>query len=369
MNGRYGSLEAILGRLNMAVEGAGRPLTFMEVCGTHTMAIFRSGLHSLLPAGLRLISGPGCPVCVTSQGDIDALVALADIPHAIVCTYGDMIRVPGSNGSLERARANGADLRVIYSSMDAVKIASENPSRPVVFAAIGFETTAPATAAAIDAAKARSLANFHAYISHKTILPAMHALLSGDASRLDGFLLPGHVSVIIGSEAYRPVVERYRIPCVISGFEDIHMIAALMRLAELASARKVDLENVYPQAVKPLGNPAALALLEKVFRVGDASWRGLGPLPGSALVLNQAYEAFDARRKYALPDTEVPEPAGCRCGEVILGKTTPAECGLFGTVCTPTNPVGPCMVSSEGTCQAWFKYQGTRIPEPSKASA
>jgi hydrogenase expression/formation protein HypD len=366
---RYGSLEAVLERLRKAVESAQRPLAFMEVCGTHTMAIFRSGLHSLLPKGLRLISGPGCPVCVTSQGDIDALVALADIPDAIICTYGDMIRVPGSKGSLEQARSRGADLRIIYSSMDAVKIAGENPSRPVVFAAIGFETTAPATAAAIDAAKIRGLANFHAYISHKTILPAMHALLSGDRCGLDGFLLPGHVSVIIGSDAYLPVVEKFRMPCVISGFEDIHMIYALMRLAELAMDHKVALENVYPQAVKPGGNPAALALLEKVFEVGDCSWRGLGPLPGSALVLRGDYRAYDARTRYQLPDTEVPEPPGCRCGEVILGKTTPAECGLFGISCTPTNPVGPCMVSSEGTCQAWFKYQGTRLPDTAGARA
>lgn len=331
----------------------------MEVCGTHTMSVFRSGLQSLMPENVVLLSGPGCPVCVTAQGDIDLLIELASQPGRAmtVCTYGDMIRVPGRAGSLEKARSNGADVRVIYSALDAVKWAQKLPEREVVLGAVGFETTAPATAAAILAAKQAGVKNFSVLASHKRVLPAMLALLEAGEVGLDGFLCPGHVSAVMGWELYRPIVEKYRLPCVVAGFEEYSMTRALAILAEQVRDKKAELVNAYPEVVNPAGNVRAQELMMEVFEVGDVRWRALGMIPKSGLLIRSEYAAFDAAVRFGLGAAEDCEPAGCICGKVITGMATPRDCGLFGKTCTPVHPIGPCMVSSEGTCQAWFKYK------------
>ena len=346
-----------LARLAQAAEAIDRVVTFMEVCGTHTTCAFRCGLHSLLPDNVRLVSGPGCPVCVTAQGDIDLMLELAADHAVTVCTYGDMLRVPGRRGSLETARSRGADVRVVYSSMDAIKLAQAEPQRQVVFAAVGFETTAPATAAAVLAADDKHLTNFAVLCSHKTILPAMLALLADGGVNLDGFMCPGHVSVIIGAEAYRPVVETYGRSCVVAGFEPVHMAAALARLSELVRDGDAALVNQYPEAVTAAGNTVAQELLAKVFEPADVPWRGLGMIPGSGLVLRPEYRHFDAQARFGLTRPTDYDPPGCICDRVITATAEPSDCGLFGSECTPTHPIGPCMVSSEGTCQAWFKYR------------
>ena len=350
-------VETALARLTDAADRAGRPLTFMEVCGTHTVSAFRSGLHSLMPGGVRLLSGPGCPVCVTAQSDIDRLIDLGGRRDVTVCTYGDMMRVPGRRGSLAEARSAGADVRVVYSSLDAVKLAAAEPARQVVFAAVGFETTAPATAAAVLEAGRRELDNFTALTSHKLVVPAMLALLEAGEIRIDGFLCPGHVSVIIGAEAYRPIVEGYSLPCVVAGFEPAQMAEALAALAEQAAAGRAELDNAYPQVVRAHGNPEAMRIIEQVFEPSDVRWRGLGEIPGSGLELREAFAGFDAARRFGLAMPEDREPSGCLCGAVISGTATPPDCALFGRACTPLHPIGPCMVSSEGTCQAWHKYR------------
>lgn len=346
-----------LRRLNAAAESLQSPVNFMEVCGTHTVSAFRCGVHSLMPRNVTLLSGPGCPVCVTAQGEIDLFMELALRPGVTLCTYGDMIRVTGSHGSLERVRGQGADVRIVYSPLDAVRLAAAEPHRQVVFAAVGFETTTPATAATILEAQRLKLDNFSVLASHKTIMPAMRALLDGGGVNVAGFLLPGHVSIIVGAEAYRPIVDQYGLACVIAGFEDVQILAALAQLTEFVRDGKPQLENQYPQAVTPEGNRRAQDVIAQVFEPADAHWRGVGMIPGSGLRIRGEYQKFDARVRYGLVEVDRPEPAGCRCGEVITGRCTPKQCGLFGKVCTPTNPIGPCMVSSEGTCQAWFKYR------------
>jgi len=354
-----------LERLREAAAAIDQPVHYMEVCGTHTMSAFRCGLHSLMPENITLLSGPGCPVCVTAQADIDLMIQLALDRHVTVCTYGDMLRVPGRHGSLEKTRSNGADVRIIYSTLDAVRFAQQHPERQVAFAAVGFETTAPATAAAVDRAMQLKLDNFSVLVSHKRVVPAMLALLAGGEVNLDGFLCPGHVSVIIGADAYRPIVEDYQQPCVITGFEDAQMAAGLARLAELTRDGEAKLVNEYPEAVRAGGNDTAARLLDEVFEPGTVRWRGVGDIPDSGLVLREKFAAFDAAARFGLVACEDREPAKCFCGKVICGIVTPDQCELFGTSCTPTNPIGPCMVSSEGTCQAWFKYNrhGGRVQQ------
>ncbi len=344
-------------RLRSAAGKAGRALAFMEVCGTHTVSAFRSGLHSLLPDNVRLISGPGCPVCVTSQGDINQMIELADRPNVTVCTYGDMMRVTGSRGSLDDARAAGADVRVVYSTLDAVKLAAAEPRRQVVFTGVGFETTTPATAAAVLAAEKLNLLNFTVLTSHKQILPAMRALLSSGDVRVDGFVCPGHVAVITGSNIFRPVVDEYHRPCVVTGFEGNQIAAALARLVEIVNTGQSVLENLYPQAVTPEGNRTAQRMIDEVFESVDVNWRGLGMLPASGLDLRQKFARYSARVRFQLGPSGNEEPPGCRCGDVITGRCLPEDCKLFASACTPVRPVGPCMVSSEGTCQAFFKFR------------
>ncbi len=332
-------------------------LRFMEVCGTHTVSAFRSGVHSLMPEGVKLISGPGCPVCVTAQRYIDALIDLGRREGVTLTTYGDMLRVTGAGGSLELARSEGADVRVVTSSMEAVEIAAAEPDREVVFAAVGFETTAPATAAAVLAAQTRGLGNFTVLAAHKLVLPAMQTLLADPNLAVDGFLCPGHVSVIIGAEAYRPVVDSHGSPCVIAGFEALQMMEGILHLARQVVAGEARLENLYPTVVGSQPQPHAMALIERVFQPGDSAWRALGVMPESGLDLRPELAPFDALARFDIVLGEDDDPPGCRCGEVITGQCEPLDCGLFGTACTPVTPIGPCMVSSEGTCQAWFKYR------------
>lgn len=333
-----------------------KPVRLMEVCGTHTVALFRSGIRSMLPDNISLLSGPGCPVCVTDQGEIDAFIELARTRDVIVATFGDLIRVPGSRSSLQQERAAGSDVRVVYSAIDALDIARQNPSRPVVFLGVGFETTAPTIAATIVTAEKLGLENFSVFAAHKRVPPALEALLSSQHLRIDGLLLPGHVSVIIGVHAYRPLIQRHGMPCAVAGFEAVDLLQALVLLIEQIERGQPRLDNAYPRAVTDEGNPKAIKVLEEVFMAADARWRGIGVIRDSGLDIRERYATFDARRVFGIAAHQVPDPPGCACGEVLTGSKTPPQCRLYKTACTPAEPVGPCMVSSEGTCAAYYRY-------------
>lgn len=333
-----------------------RPIRLMEVCGTHTMAIFRHGIRALLPDTITLLSGPGCPVCVTAQGDIDAFVALSRRNDVTVTTFGDLMRVPGSGSCLQRETAEGADVRMVYSPMDAVNLASELPQREVVFLGVGFETTAPTIAAAILTAKKKQLKNFSVYCAHKTVPTALEALMDNPRVRIDGFLLPGHVSVIIGVDAYGPFFDHYQTPSVVAGFEPVDVLRGILELVTMFEKERPGLGNVYPRAVTDQGNPQARQVMATVFEPCDALWRGLGVIPQSGLCMREGFAEFDAVRRYDLKVVERPDPKGCACGEILSGIKTPLQCALFRKLCTPVNPVGPCMVSSEGTCAAHYRY-------------
>lgn len=331
-------------------------IQLMEVCGTHTVAVFRHGLRAMLPEAVRLVSGPGCPVCVTAQRHIDAAIELAAREGVILATYGDMMRVPGRLGSLERLRAQGAQVRVVNSARSALELARANPDRPVAFLGVGFETTAPATAATVLEAAREKIGNFSVLMCHKLVVPAMRALLSAGDVPLDGFLAPGHVSVIIGAGAYRPIVEQHQRPVVVAGFEPEQIMRGLVSLVRQVIEGRADLGNVYSRVVNDEGNRVALELLDRVFVVADTPWRELGVIPQSGLDLAPAYRQFDALRRFDIVLGEDEDHPLCRCGEVITGKAEPRECPAFAGQCTPLSPIGPCMVSSEGTCAAWYKY-------------
>ena len=332
------------------------PVSIMEVCGTHTVSIMRHGIRSILPDNLRLISGPGCPVCVTTQGYIDAAIKLAEKTNVIICTYGDMMRVPGREKSLNQQKAEGSDIRVVYSAHDALQIARENQDKDIVFLAIGFETTSPATAAAVLQADGIGLENFSIISGHKLALPAIKLIAQSDAD-IDAFLCPGHVSVIIGADAYKSIASDFNKPCVIAGFEPGQIINAIAKAIEMVGTKQADVHNEYPAVVSGEGNLNARVLMQKVFELCDTNWRSIGIIPDSGLALNAKYQKFDAVSKFDLSDIEKDyHIEGCKCGEVIQGKITPAQCPLFGKSCKPEEPVGPCMVSSEGTCGAWYKY-------------
>ena len=334
-----------------------RCIQIMEVCGTHTMSIARNGLRALLPAGLRLTSGPGCPVCVTDQAYIDRAVALAggSAGAPIVATYGDMVRVPGRNGSLAEARARGARVEIVYSADQAVDIAEGNPNDEVVFLAIGFETTAPGAALGVLRARDEKVANFSILTAQKQLLPAMRALLAQDDVRIDGFLCPGHVSVILGWAAYEQIAEQYSRPCVVAGFDAGQILAGTAAIVRQLAEDMPRACSVYP-SVSREGNQRARRLLEEVFEDEDAAWRGLGVIPASGLKLRDEFAEFDAGGRFDLPEGESGDLPGCRCGDVICGRIGPADCPLFATKCTFRDPVGPCMVSSEGACAAAYKY-------------
>ncbi|MFH1887716.1 MAG: hydrogenase formation protein HypD [Pseudomonadota bacterium] len=333
-----------------------RPARIMEVCGTHTMAIFRHGIRSLLPKTLTLISGPGCPVCVTDQGDLDAFVEMARMPGVTITSFGDLLRVPSSDSSLARERARGADVRVVGSPAQALSLAQAEPGRTVVFLGVGFETTAPAVAATLLAARDRGVGNFLVFSAHKLVPPALFALFGSGQCRVDGLLLPGHVSVITGLAAFRPFFERFRVPSVVAGFEAGDILGALAMLTDEIESGTPILENAYARAVTENGNPRAREIMNRVFVPKEARWRGLGAIPESGLAIREEFAAHDAARVLGVPGREAPPPAGCRCGEVITGAVTPRECPLFGRACTPSGPVGPCMVSTEGTCAAYFRF-------------
>ena len=333
-----------------------RRVTFMEVCGTHTHAIAAAGLRRLLPPQVRLISGPGCPVCVTPVAYVDRAVALARQPETILATFGDLLRVPASVGSLEQARAEGCQVQVVYSPHDAVELAAAHPDRRVVFLGVGFETTVPTVAAALLEAEEQRLANFFVLSGHKVMPPALEALLADPTLALDGLILPGHVSVIIGARAYRPVLARHRIPAVISGFTPVDVLRTVAELVQQVVEGRAELENLYGRVVREEGNVTAWSLVERVFLPTDARWRGLGDIRASGLRLAPAFAARDAEQFPV--DLPAPgEPAGCRCGDVLRGLIDPPECPLFATACTPDTAVGACMVSAEGACAAWYRHE------------
>ena len=335
------------------------PATIMEVCGTHTMAAARFGLKSLLPEGLRLISGPGCPVCVTAQDDLDAFLALGRQANVVLTSFGDMLRVPGSRTSLEQLRAQGADVRVVYAPLDAVDLARAEPGKQVVFFGVGFETTMPAVALAIRGAAQQRLENFSVLCVHKTMPAALRALLASGEARVSGLLCPGHVTTIIGAGAYDFIPREFGIPCAVAGFEPLDMLLGLEAILRQIHQGRPRVDNVYGRAVQTQPNPQAQALLAEVFAPGDAHWRGLGIIPGSGVQIRQPYARFDARTRF--PEvwqrlTPPVNPSPCRCGEVLRGALRPQECPLFQQACTPAQPVGPCMVSSEGACAAAYRY-------------
>lgn len=337
-----------------------RPAVFMEVCGGHTMAMHKFGLHEFLPPTIKLLSGPGCPVCVSGTGFIDALTGIAANPGVIIATYGDLIRVPGSSSSLEQEKNSGRDIRLIYSVMDALEIAKDNPSNTVVFPGIGFETTAPATAAAIMNADASGIENFRVLSAHKIMPPVMEALVD-EGVKINGYIAPGHVTAITGTGMYSPIVEKYGLAIVVSGFEPLDLIQSIRMLVEQIETKRPKVENQYTRVVKSEGNPVARKIMEQVFETGDDWWRGLGMIRNSGLKIRAKYAKFDASREFGISSMPDREPKGCICGEVLKGKQTPVDCSLFSRKCTPANPIGACMVSPEGTCSVYYRFSKTEM--------
>jgi hydrogenase expression/formation protein HypD len=331
-------------------------ITLMEVCGTHTMAIFRYGIRDLLPQNIRLLSGPGCPVCVTPNGYLDKAIQYGRLSDVIVTTFGDMMRVPGSCSSLERERANGYDHRMVYSSMDALRIASENPSSRVIFLGIGFETTAPTIAASILEAKRMKLKNYSILCGHKLIPPVMEVVVKSEELRLNGFLCPAHVSTIIGSRPYQVITKRCGLPCVITGFEPLDILQGVLMLLKQIKEGKAQVEIQYRRVVTEEGNSKALRILDEVFEPCTSQWRGIGNIPDSGLKIKDSYREFDIESLLKITVEPPVEDIGCLCGQILRGVKTPRECRLFRKRCTPEHPVGACMVSSEGTCAAYYSY-------------
>ncbi len=329
----------------------------MEVCGTHTHAIRRAGIHQLLPEGVRLLSGPGCPVCVTGSGYIEQAVRLSREPKVIIATFGDLMRVPGNTANLAVARAEGSQIRVVYSPLDALEIAAENPGAEVVFLGVGFETTAPVVALTVKQARLRKIDNFSVLPAFKILRPALENLLGNPQINIDGLIAPGHLAVIIGAEAFRFLPDRFRLPTVITGFEPEELWLGIGALLQQLKTGRVELENKYPKAVTDRGNKFAQQLLSEVFKPEAAEWRGLGMIENSGLGLSEHYQNYDARKRFGLTGIPSLEPPGCRCGEVLIGKVGPEECPLFGRNCSPEDPVGPCMVSAEGACAAHYQYR------------
>ncbi len=332
-------------------------LKFMEVCGGHTHTIYRHGIEHLLPESIELVHGPGCPVCVIPMGRVDDAIAIASQPGVIFTCFGDMMRVPGSTGNLLTVKAHGADVRFVYSPLDALKVARENPGREVVFFAVGFETTAPSTAVTLLRARDDGITNFSVFSNHVTIVPPMKAILDSPDLRLDGFLGPGHVSTVVGLRPYRFVPEVYGKPIVIAGFEPLDLLQAIEMLLRQIREGRCAVENQYTRCVREEGNPRALEFLAEVFELRPHfEWRGLGFISQSALKLRPEFAAFDAELRYDVPGVRVADPKACQCGEVLKGAIKPWECKVFGTACTPETPIGTCMVSSEGACAAYYNF-------------
>lgn len=330
--------------------------TLMEVCGTHTVSIARNGIRTLMPETVRLASGPGCPVCVTANKDIDTVIALSRIPGVIITTFGDMTRVPGSTSSLLAEQAAGKDVRIVYSPLDALTIAQQNPDREVVFVGVGFETTTPLVAMAIKRAADLGLKNFSVFGAHKNMPGALEVIVNDPNLSLDALILPGHVSTIIGMEPYQFLADNYGIPGVITGFEPIDILQGIAMILRQLHEGRAEIEIAYARGVMAEGNPVAMAAINEVFETVPSTWRGLGEIPGSGYQIRDQFAAFDAVKRLHPEVEPTQEPKGCRCGDVLRGIMPPNECPLFREVCTPENPVGPCMVSSEGSCAAYYRY-------------
>lgn len=341
--------------MDKACRQLGRQINIMEVCGTHTVSIFRNGIRPTLPARLKLLSGPGCPVCVTNQSYIDIVLQIADREDCLIATYGDMIRVPGEGGSME-TKQPGSNIKVVLSSEDALQLARDNPEKTIVFVAVGFETTAPSTAVAVKEAAEEGIENFCILSGHKLVVPAMRLLLSEKNHNIDAFLCPGHVSVITGFGAYAQIADEFKKPCVVAGFEPMQIIEGLAEICRQLAEEKAEVTSIYSAVVTEEGNSTAQKIIDECFEPADGYWRGLGRIKKSTLMLKDQYGKFDALKRFGITETEVEDTTGCRCGEVLCGLIEPYECELFESSCTPETPVGPCMVSSEGTCAAWFKY-------------
>ena len=333
-----------------------KPARLMEFCGGHTVAIFKHGIRQLLPGNIEMLSGPGCPVCVTASADLDRAIALADLPDVIVTSFGDMVRVPGSRSSLQQIKAEGADVRIVYSVQDALGIARGNPDKSVIFIGIGFETTAPTIAASVLQAEQEGINNYYVLSLHKVCPPIMKALLDLGEVRLDGIVCPGHVSTIIGSYPYQFIPDDYNIACAISGFEPLDILLAVDMLVEQIESGQPKIEIAYRRGVRPEGNVQAIRLMETVFEPAEANWRGIGTVPSSGLQFRPQYEKFDAGKQFDISPGPALEPKGCICGSILRGVSTPLECKLFRKTCTPENPVGPCMVSAEGSCATYYHY-------------
>jgi len=331
---------------------------FMEFCGGHTVTIFRYGIRRVLPSTIDMVSGPGCPICVTANADLDKAIALAQIPEVIIATFGDMLKIPGSHSSLQEVKANGADVRMVYSTMDALKIAEDNPGKSVVFLGIGFETTAPTIAASILQAEENGIKNYYVLSLHKLCPPVVRAILDSGEVKLHGLICPGHVSAIIGSHPWEFIAQDYGIPCVVSGFEPLDILQCVNMLVAQIENSESKVEIAYRRGVRPEGNQQALKLMEEVFETCPAEWRGIGEVPDSGLKVRKEYQPFDAEVAFDIDPGSPYEPEGCICGDILRGVKTPLDCRLFGKVCTPESPVGPCMVSSEGSCSAYYLYGG-----------
>lgn len=348
------------------------PLHIMEVCGGHTHAIFRYGISNMLPPEIEFVHGPGCPVCVLPMGRVDDCVAIAETPGVVFTTFGDAMRVPGSKKSLLQAKADGADVRMVYSPLDALELARANPTREIVFFGLGFETTMPSTAFTVLQAASEGLTNFSLFCNHITIIPTMRAILELPDLRLDGFLGPGHVSMVIGTKVYDFIAEQYKRPLVVAGFEPLDVLQSVWLVLKQIAEGRCEIENQYGRIVPPHGNPAALDAVAQVFELREFfEWRGLGSIDHSGVRMRETYARFDAERKFAMPSLQIADPKSCECGEVLKGLIKPWQCKIFGTACTPQTPLGALMVSSEGACAAYYQYsdlEGLRDKRPADAA-
>ncbi|WZL72498.1 hydrogenase formation protein HypD [Clostridiaceae bacterium 35-E11] len=347
-------IKEMLKKINTMTD---REIKIMEVCGTHTMSIFKSGIREVLPSNIQLVSGPGCPVCVTSQSYIDAAIELSKRKDVMIATFGDMLKVPGNESSLQKEKAMGHDIRVVYSPLDAVEIAKENSDKEVVFLGVGFETTAPTIALSVEIAYKENIKNYSVLQSIKTMPTTMRQLVLDKEIEIDGFICPGHVSTIIGVRPYELLAKEFKIPAVIAGFESGDIVMGLYTLLEMIENNIYEVKNVYERLVKYEGNAKALSTIYNVFNLTDSTWRGLGKIPETGLRLKEKYRSFDAEKKLDIEMLKDEPQKGCICGEILKGKETPLACKLFSKVCNPLNPIGACMVSEEGTCAAFYKYK------------
>ncbi|WP_017315140.1 hydrogenase formation protein HypD [Mastigocladopsis repens] len=362
--------EALFRSIEKLCQRLKKPIKIMEVCGGHTHSIFKYGIEEILPEAIELIHGPGCPVCVMPKGRLDDAISISQNPNVIFTTFGDAMRVPGSKTSLLQAKAQGADIRMVYSPLDSLQIAKENPDKEVVFFALGFETTAPSTALTILQAASEKIQNFSMFCNHVLVIPALEALLDNPDLQLDGFIGPGHVSMVIGTDPYEFISQHYKKPIVISGFEPLDIIQSVWMLLQQIVENRCEVENQYNRLVEKEGNHVAVTAMNKVFEVRESfEWRGLDEIPNSGFKMRAEYAEFDAEVKFAIPNLKVADHKACQCGEILKGVLKPWECKVFGTACTPETPIGTCMVSSEGACAAYYKYgrfshvaKKTRLP-------